>query len=296
MSMIEGAITAMVTPFGPEGEIDEPALRRHIDEQVGAGVDGLLVIGGSGEFVSLDDAERRRVMAIAVEHVNRRVPVVVGLLAPGTRHVVELARQAGRAGADAVLVLPPYYISPSAAGIAEHFARVAGEGGLPIVVYNNPGRTRVNLDAEMMARLVEIDAVVAMKECDRDLGSVSEKIQAVGHRIAILAGDDDLAFPTLVLGARGGIWAGSNLAPAPYVEMYRAVVAGNIERARQIHYQLLPFVKAWYIANHPGPLKEAMALAGRPVGRARPPLQPMTADQMAAVRQALAGLGVPGRR
>src|SRR5205807_561257 len=173
---------ALVTPFDSAGEVDGARLREHVEFQLAAGVDGLMVIGGSGEFVSLDDDERRRVVEIAVEQGRGRVPVIVGLITPSTRHAVELTRHAKEAGADAVLVLPPFYISPSPPGIVEHFYTVADQGGLPIVVYNNPGRTKVNLDAAILSKLTEIEAVVAVKDCERDVSGISEKIQAVGQR------------------------------------------------------------------------------------------------------------------
>jgi 4-hydroxy-tetrahydrodipicolinate synthase len=289
---LRGVICASVTPFDARGEVDEPMMRRHLESQLAAGIDGLMVIGGSGEFVSLSDTERRRVVEVAVEQVGRRVPVIVAVLSPGTREVVELARHAATAGADAVLVLPPYYINPSPLGIDEHFSTVADRSGLPIVVYNNPSRTKVSLDATVLARLVEIEAVVALKDCDRDVSSISEKIRAVGDRIAILSGDDDLAFPTLALGARGGIWAGVNVAPAPYIELYRAVSAGHLDRGRAIHDRLAPFIASWYTADHPAPLKGAMALAGRPVGPARGPLQATSPEQLDRVRRALDSLNV----
>jgi len=216
---IEGVICAMVTPFGPDEEIDEPAMRRHIDFQIAAGVHGLMFIGGSGEFTSLNDHERIRIMEIAVQQVNRRVVVIIGLISPDTRHVTELARHAKRIGADAVMALPPFYVSPSRSAIHAHYSHLADNGELPIVVYNNPLRTNVNLDTKMMSELSEIEAVVAMKDCDRNLASLSEKINVVGQRIQILSGEDDLAFPSLMLGVRGGMWATVNLFPEIFVAM-----------------------------------------------------------------------------
>jgi 4-hydroxy-tetrahydrodipicolinate synthase len=284
---IEGVICAMVTPFGPNEEIDEPTMRSHIDFQIMAGVHGLMFMGGSGEFTSMNDHERIRMMEIAVEQVNRRVVVIIGLISPGTTHVTELARHANRIGADAIMALPPFYVSPSRSAIYAHYSHLADHGGLPIVAYNNPFRTNVNLDTKMMSELAEIEAVVAMKDCDRNLASLSEKIKVVGHRIQILSGEDDLAFPSLMLGARGGMWATVNLFPEIFVAMYEAALAGKVEVARQHHYDLLPLWKACFVANHPAALKEAMAMASRPVGKARRPLQSLTEEQLASVRAAL---------
>ena len=286
MKRLEGVIPALVTLFRADGRVDGTALAAQIDFQLATGVDALLVLGGSGEFASLTDGERRRVMELAVEHVAGRVPVVVGLLSPGTTHVVALARHALKAGADAALVLAPFYLAPSRAGIREHYARAA-EIGLPIVAYDNPARTGVTLDVEILGELAEIDGVVALKECDRDLGRVARKIQAFGDRLAILSGEDDLAFATLALGACGGIWMAANLFPDLFVALARAVRSGNLKRAREIQYQLLPFIAATYVPNHPAPLKDAMALAGRPVGPARAPLQPPSPSEREAIRRAL---------
>jgi len=229
---LNGVISAVVTPFGPQEELDEPTLRRHIEFQLTAGLHGLLFTGGCGEFLNLNDDERRRVMDIAVDQVQGRVPVIIGILSPDTRHVCELARDARRAGADAVLVLPPYYVTPSLKAVCEHFRRVASEGELAVVVYNNPARTNVHLDTSALIKLCEVDNVVAVKDCDRNTSSLSEKILETRGRIEILSGEDDLAFVTLMLGSKGGMWATPNLFPDLFVTMYDSVLAGNIELAR----------------------------------------------------------------
>jgi 4-hydroxy-tetrahydrodipicolinate synthase len=284
-----GVICAVLTPFDANEELDETALRTQIEFLINAGIHGLLFTGGAGEFLNMEDSERKRVTETAVEQVRKRMPVIVGVLSPDTRHVCTLARDARKAGADAVMVLPPYYVSPSPMAIRDHYRRVADEG-IPIVVYNNPARTNVNLDAAMLKELAKIEQVVAVKDCDRNLTTLSEKIFALGDRIQILSGEDDLALPTLLLGAPGGMWATVNLFPEIFVEMYQAVAAGNIVLARQQHYRLLPLWKACFVANHPAPLKAAMALASRPLGKARSPLASLSEEQLANVRSALAAV------
>ena len=192
-----GINTALVTPFTSADAFDEAAFRKLIEFQIGAGISGLLVIGGSGEFVSLTPAERQRVVEVAIDQTAKRIPILVGALAPGTREVQATVRHAAKAGADAVLVLPTYYIKASADGVCEHFARVADTASIPIVAYNNTGRTGITLDVGILERLARIPSIVALKECERDLAVVSAKIKAVGDRIAILSGDDDLGFPSL---------------------------------------------------------------------------------------------------
>lgn len=269
----KGIYTAIVTPFTESDEFDEAAFRRLIEFQIDEGAAGLLVIGGSGEFVSLTPAERERVIDVAMEQNAGRMPIIVGALAPGTREVQETVRYAAKARADAVLVLPPYYIKASPAGVLEHFARVADTASIPIVAYNNTGRTGLTLDIPLLEKLAEIPSIVALKECERDLAVVSAKIRAVGDRIAILSGDDDLGFPTFLLGSPGGIFMTANLVPAFHRRLFEATMAGRLDEARAAHYALLPLVEALYTANHPASLKDAMALIGQPVGLARAPLQ-----------------------
>jgi 4-hydroxy-tetrahydrodipicolinate synthase len=294
----KGIYTAIVTPFDAADEFDEQPFRRLIDFQVAQGAAGLLVIGGSGEFVSLTPSERARVIDVAIDQVARRIPVIVGALAPGTREVQDTVRYAAKAGADAVLVLPSYYIKASPAGIFEHFARVADAASIPIVAYNNTGRTGITLDVSMLERLATIPSIVALKECERDLAVISAKISAVGERIAILSGDDDLGFPTFLLGSPGGIFMTANLVPAFHRKLFAAATKSDLTHsdlaiARKAHYALLPLVEALYTANHPGPLKDAMALIGHPVGPARAPLQRASVETLKraeAVLQKLAAV------
>jgi 4-hydroxy-tetrahydrodipicolinate synthase len=269
----KGIYTAIVTPFTAADEFDEPVFRKLIDFQIAEGAAGLLVIGGSGEFVSLTPKERQRIVEVAIDQTAHRIPVIVGALAPGTREVQETVHHAARAGASAALVLPCYYIKASADGIFEHFARVADAASLPIVAYNNSGRTGVTLDVSLLEKLASIPSIVALKECERDLAIVATKISAVGERIAIMSGDDDLGFPTFLLGSPGGIFMSANLIPAFHRQLFEATMRSDLVAARRAHYALLPLIEALYTANHPGPLKDAMALVGYPVGRARTPLQ-----------------------
>ena len=286
-----GIFTAIVTPFTSDDTFDEVTFRKLIEFQIGAGISGLLVIGGSGEFVSLTPAERQQIVEVAIDQAASRIPILVGALAPGTRDVQETVRHAAKAGADAVLVLPPYYIKASADGVFEHFARVADTASIPIVAYNNTGRTGTTLDVSMLERLARIPSIVALKECERDLAVVSAKIKAVGDRIAILSGDDDLGFPTFLLGSPGGIFMSANLIPAFHRRLFEAAVAGRIASARKAHFALLPLIEALYTANHPGPLKDAMALVGHPVGPARAPLQRASAEALQRAELALRQLG-----
>jgi 4-hydroxy-tetrahydrodipicolinate synthase len=286
----KGIYTAIVTPFTDADAFDEAAFRGLIDFQIAAGAAGLLVIGGSGEFVSLTPPERQRVIDVAIDQAARRVPIIVGALAPGTKEVQETVRYAAKAGSDAVLVLPSYYIKASAEGVYEHFARVADQASIPIVAYNNSGRTGITLDVGVLERLAKIPSIVALKECERDLAIVAAKISAIGERIAILSGDEDLGFPTFLLGSPGGIFMTANLVPAFHRKLFEATVKSDLVIARRAHYALLPLVEALYTANHPGPLKDAMGLVGYPVGTARPPLQRASPENLKRAEIALKNL------
>ena len=275
-----GIHTALITPFTDADEFDEATFRSLIDFQIDAGASGLLVIGGSGEFVSLTPAERQRVVEAAVDQTAGRIPVTVGALAPGTREVQDTVHMAANAKADAVLVLPPFYIKASAPGIHEHFARVADVADIPIVAYNNTGRTGLNLDVLILETLAEIPNIVALKECERDLGVVAAKIAAIGDRIAVMSGDDDLGFPTFLLGSPGGIFMTANIVPAFHRQLFEATMKGDLAIAREAHYALLKLVAALYTANHPAPLKNAMCRMGHQVGRARAPLQPADPENL----------------
>jgi 4-hydroxy-tetrahydrodipicolinate synthase len=232
------------------------------------------------------------VIDVAIDQTARRIPIIVGALAPGTREVQETVRYAAKAGASAVLVLPSYYIKASPAGIYEHFTRVADTAPVPIIAYNNAGRTGITLDVSMLEKLARIPSIVALKECERDLAVISAKISAIGDRIAILSGDDDLGFPTFLLGSPGGIFMTANLVPAFHRKLFAAatksdLAISDLKAARNAHYALLPLVEALYTADHPGPLKDAMALIGHPVGPARAPLQRASAENLKRAEAAL---------
>ena len=282
-----GVYAASITPFKPDESLNLDAFGPHLDFMIEAGIKGVMVIGGCGEYANLTPAERREVVTEAVRVVDGRVPVVVGALAPSTREVVEIGDHAAAAGADAMLVLPPYYIKPSFDGVLQHFETIVKETGMDVIAYNIPGRTGTNLLIEHLRELADIPGIVALKECERDVAAISLKIAALEATLPILSGDDDLGFATLLSGSRGAIWASANLAPKLCVALYEACVAGNVAQALQLHNRLNAIFATWMLPNHPGPLKEAMALAGRDFGRARSPLQPMTPQQRDAVKAAI---------
>jgi 4-hydroxy-tetrahydrodipicolinate synthase len=284
----EGLIAACVTPFADDDSLDEGRLRSHLDYLLAAGMDGVLVIGGSGEYVNLAPEERERVVAVSAEHVAGKVPIIVGALGPSTREAIEVGCIAARAGASAILAPPPYYIKPTLDGTVSHYQDLVKETGLPVIAYNNPGRTGVSMGLNELEAIASIDGVVGVKESDRDVSSIAMKIIRLGSRLSILSGDDDLGFATLLSGARGAIWSTPNLAPRLCRDLFQACRRGNLGTALRSYERLMKLI--WVrrsIPNHPGPLKECMAIVGRSVGRARLPLALMTNAERAQVSTAL---------
>ena len=291
---LSGIHAALVTPFKADESLDEDRLASHLDFLLAAGVQGVVPIGGCGEYVSLDRHERRRVVELTVQLVNGRVPVTAGALAPSTREVLEMGDAAAAAGASALLVLPPYYIRPSLAGVVDHFQCIAERIGLPIIAYNNPPRTGWAMNVEAVAEVAAIPGVVGLKECDRDLANVATKIECVGERIAVLGGDDDLVYWMMLTGAAGAIMATANLAPRLCLELYAACMRGDIASALTLNRKLVALVRVRQGPNHPGPLKELMGMLGRSVGPPRRPLRSMTAEQRERAAALLARLGEIG--
>jgi 4-hydroxy-tetrahydrodipicolinate synthase len=287
-----GIISSMVTPFDQRGRVDEDRMRQLIDWQLAAGVHGFLIAGNCGEFTNLTDEERVRTVELAVEQVAGRVPIMAGDFHPNTDQATALARYYREAGADAALVVPPYFIRPDLDGVVEFFQSVAADSGLPVVVYNNPARTGMDLTPAIMRRLYHRPGLIALKDCTRDLAQMAQKVQEAPADFAILYGDDDMFAQSLMMGAVGGILAAANLVPEAMVEIYREGTTGDPRKAGDIQNRLLSMIRSWYTVNHPAPLKEAMTLMGQPAGRARKPLQVPGDEQRAEMRRALAELGL----
>jgi 4-hydroxy-tetrahydrodipicolinate synthase len=287
-----GIITALLTPFHPDGTLDLDTLRTRIAWQLDRGIHGLLVGGVSGEYVNLSTEERRQVVRTAVEAVAGRVPVLAGILEPSTRQAVAAAKDFQALGVRALLLLTPYHNLPSPAGIRQHFRAVHDETTIPILLYNNPGRTGIDMDLALQAEIGALPRIVGVKECRRDMAIVSEQIRRARPGFAVLSGEDDLALPTFVLGGAGAILTGGNILPSLFLDVFHLVQRGEVAKAVELHHRMMPLILAIYTRNHPFPLKEAMALAGMPVGPARPPLHPMDEDHRSAVVVALRDLGL----
>jgi 4-hydroxy-tetrahydrodipicolinate synthase len=287
--MFKGVITALVTPFRND-RVDEEALRRLVDEQIRAGIDGLVPVGTTGESPTLTNEEHIRVVQIVVEEAKKRVPVIAGTGANCTREAIELTTAAKAVGADATLQVTPYYNKPTQDGLYRHFKAVADATGLPMAVYNVPGRTGCDLLPDTIARLCEVPQVVAVKEATGNLQRASQIIAQVGDRVAMLSGDDATVMPFYAIGGHGCISVVSNVAPADMAAMWDAAAAGNWAKARELHYKVFPLSEGLFIEANPIPVKAALAMMGKIADEIRPPLYPMTGPNREKVRKILSDL------
>jgi 4-hydroxy-tetrahydrodipicolinate synthase len=289
--MFEGVLTALVTPFR-DGAIDERALHELVEMQIAAGVDGLVPCGSTGEAATLSHDEHRRVVEVVVAATRGRVAVVAGTGSNSTREAIELTRHAKEAGADAALLISPYYNKPTPDGIVEHYAAVGREASLPLVAYNIPGRTASNILPATMARIAEIEQVVGVKEACGDLHQIAQTIAATPDDFAVLAGDDWATLPVLALGGQGVISTSSNLVPAEMVEMVRAFRAGDLPRAKETYFRLLPLMDLLFCESNPIPIKAALVLRGLIPDGIRLPLTPITAPNRERLQVALKEFGL----
>jgi len=287
--MFKGVITALVTPFRGDA-IDEEALRRLVDEQIRAGIDGFVPVGTTGESPTVSVEEHIRIIKIVVEETRKRVPVIAGTGANATREAIELTREARAVGADGTLQVTPYYNRPTQDGLVRHFKAVADAVGLPVVVYNVPGRTGCDLLPETMERLCEVPLVVGIKEATGSAQRAAQIIARVGDRMVVLSGDDATAFPLYALGAQGCISVVSNVAPADMAAMWDAAAAGNWNKARELHYRVFPLSEGLFIEANPIPVKAALAMMGKISDEIRAPLYPMAGVNREKVRKILADL------
>ncbi len=289
--MFAGSIVAIVTPFR-NGRVDERALGDLIEFQIANGTDGIVPCGTSGESATLSHEDHNRVIAFTVETVRKRVPVIAGTGSNSTDEAIMLTRHAKQAGADGALLITPYYNKPTQEGLFRHYKAVAEAVNLPVVLYNIPGRTAVNLLPATVARLAAVRNIVAIKEGSASLQQVSEIIKACGDRIAVLSGDDPLTLPMMVVGAKGVITVTANIVPADMAAMVDAFMAGNLAEAQRLHYKLYPLFNALFLETNPIPVKEALAMMGKIDGELRLPLCPLSPDSREKLTRALKDYGL----
>jgi 4-hydroxy-tetrahydrodipicolinate synthase len=289
---LEGALTALVTPFHDDGRVDEAALARIVEWQIDSGIHGLVPCGTTGEGATLRPEEHALVIATVVAAARKRVPVVAGCGTNDTRTTIEGAQRAAAAGADALLVVTPYYNKPNRSGMLAHFASVGDAVGLPIVPYNVPSRTGQNLGAELILRLSELPGVIGVKEAAGNLEQLAAIVEGARPGFRVLSGDDALALPAIALGAHGVISVVANPAPALMAEMMRVALAGDFAAARPLHYKLLPLIRALFVETNPVPAKTAMAMLGQCRDVLRPPLGPPEGSTRRALELALRHAGL----
>lgn len=286
-----GLGTALVTPFGPSGALDEAALRRLVRRQVEAGVDVLVPCGTTGESATLDAEEQGRVIAIVLEESDGR-PVLAGAGSNDTRQAVAKAKAAARLGAHGILSVGPYYNKPTSEGYYRHFAAVADASGVPVVVYNVPGRTGSNIDTRTLLRLAEHPNVAGVKEASGSIAQVMELLRDRPARFLVLSGDDALTLPYMALGADGVVSVASNQVPGPMADLVAACRSGDLRRARALHERLLKLMNLNFLESNPIPVKTSLALMGLCSESFRLPLVPPTSATREALRGALAELGL----
>ncbi len=260
--MFGGAIVAIVTPF-KKGKVDEKSLRELIEFQIKNGTDGIVPCGTTGESSTLSHEEHDRVIEITIDAVKKRVPVIAGTGSNSTDEALRLTRHAYEAGADGALMVCPYYNRPTQEGLYQHFKIIAETIPIPIVPYNIPSRTGVNLLPETVARLAKISNIVGIKEASGSLKQMQDVISLCGEKFDVLSGDDFFTFPLLSIGGRGVISVASNIVPAEMAAMVDAFAAGDMKKAKALHHKLVPLIDALFIETNPVPVKAALSMMGK---------------------------------
>lgn len=289
--MLKGAFTALATPF-KNGTIDEESLRGLIEFQIENGISGLVPCGTTGESATLSHEEHRRVVAITIETAKKRVPVLAGTGSNCTEEAITLTRYAREAGADAALLISPYYNKPTQEGIYLHYEAVARAVDIPLVLYNVPGRTRVDILPETVARLSKISNIIGLKDATGLLQQASDTSALCRKDFALISGDDANTLPLLSIGATGVISVTSNIAPREVTDLCNCFFRGDLSTAREIHYKLLSLHNAMFIETNPIPVKTALALMGRCEESFRLPLCRMSAGNRKKLRAVLKDFGL----
>lgn len=293
---LHGIIPPVVTPLTADQELDLTGLRRHIDLMLAKGVHGIFVLGTTGEFYALDEAEKHAVVADAIAHVNGRSPVFAGTGAETTREVIRLTKMAEKEGASGVSVITPYFIKPNQTELADHFRRVAESTNLPVVLYNNPATCGgLSIEPDTVAKLAEVPNIIGIKDSSGDLQNTIEIIRSTPReKFSVLNGRDTLILAALQSGAQGAIPASCNIAPDLCVGIYESFVKGDLEGAKLAQSRLHGVRMAMSLGTGNSAVKEAMALLGRPAGPMRSPILPFGEAQKAKLKAILEKAGLMG--
>ena len=292
MSIFRGAFVAIVTPF-IDGQVDEQGLIDLIEFHIANGTNGIVPCGTTGESATLSHEEHHRVVKLTVKTVNGRVPVVAGSGSNSTSEAINLTRHAKDAGVDGVLMVSPYYNKPSQEGLYQHYKAVAEAVDVPIILYNVPSRTSSNILPQTVARLAQIDNIVGIKEATADLNQISEVIRLCPADFSVLSGDDFTSMQTVLIGGTGVISVTSNVAPRDMAEMMEAALAGDVAKAKQMHYKLFPLMQAMFYDTNPVPAKKSLELMGKvKSGTPRLPLCSIDDDSLGRLKGALSAYGL----
>jgi 4-hydroxy-tetrahydrodipicolinate synthase len=284
--MFEGAFVAIVTPF-KNGKVDETALRALIEYQISGGANGIVPCGTTGESATLSHEEHDQVIRIAVEACKGKVPVLAGTGSNSTQEAIKLTQHAQAAGADGSLQITPYYNKPSQEGLYQHFSTIAADTDLPIILYNVPSRTSVNMCPETVVRLAKIKNIVGVKEASGSLQAISEIIDLCGKDFTVLSGDDPLLWPILAVGGRGVISVSANILPGKVAAMCQAAANGDMAKARSLHYEMREINDVLFIDTNPVPVKAALHLMGKIEKEVRAPLVTLSSSHLESVKEVL---------
>ena len=297
MTKLKGAFTALVTPMKENGDLDYDGFRRLINFQLEQGIDGLVPLGTTGETPTLEIDEEEKLIRIIIDEVKGKVPVVVGAGSNDTKHMLDFVRRAKDMGADAAMVVTPYYNKPNDDGLLKHF-EAAGGVGIPIMVYNIASRTGRNIPTNLMEKIAAMPNIAAVKEASGDLSQMAEVLEKIAmpsrtgaDPFMVLSGDDSFAMPLMALGGDGVVSVIGNLVPARIKALCQACLAGDFQEARRIHFELLPLMRTAFIETNPVPIKLAMSWAGLPAGPARLPMGKLDPKNEAPLREAIKKLG-----
>ena len=290
-----GAYTALITPMKDSGEVDYEGFRRFIEFQIAEGIDGIVPLGTTGETPTLDEDEEEQLIKIAVETAKGKVPIVVGTGSNDTKHMVLYTERAKRLGADAALVVTPYYNKPNDDGLLRHFEAAAAVG-IPIIVYNIASRTGRNIQTPLMEKIARIPGIAGVKESSGDINQMNEVIREIaipgGGKFSVLSGDDYIVLSLMALGGDGVISVIANVVPGKVKAMVSACLSGDFNTARKIHFELLPLMKAAFVETNPIPIKQAAAWMGLPSGPTRLPLGKLSPASEAVLKKAMVDLGL----
>ncbi len=289
--MFKGSMVAIVTPF-KKGKVDDKALEKLIEWHIKEGTHAIVPCGTTGEASTLDYEEHYKVIEITVKVVNKRIPVIAGTGSNSTEEAIMITKKAEQLGADGVLSVTPYYNKPTQEGLYRHFKEIADKTGLPLILYNVPGRTSLNMLPQTVARLAEHKRIIGIKEASGDMKQVSDLIRLCGNEFIVLSGDDFTNLPLLALGGKGFISVTANICPKDVSDLFNYWEKGDINRAREIHYKLEPLNKAMFIETNPIPVKTALAMMGKIREEFRLPLCEMSKENKEKLEQVLRSYGL----